>query len=118
MNLTLLGLAHATLTRDHPRVGVSGGGSSREVRKKVTAVFADMAGSTTLAETLDPEVYRQIVRAFFERMAKAIERHGGTVENFIGDEVMGIFGAPTAHGDDAMRAIRAARDMLTEFEAL
>ena len=96
----------------------SGGESSREVRKKVTAVFADMAGSTTLAENLDPELFRQVVRAFFERMEGAIKRHGGTVENFIGDEVMGIFGAPVSHGDDALRAVRAAAEMLTEVEEL
>ncbi len=95
-----------------------GGETSREVRKKVTAVFADMAGSTTLAETLDPELFRQVVRAFFERMARTIERHGGTVENFIGDEVMGIFGAPVAHGDDALRAVRAAAEMLSEMDEL
>ena len=88
------------------------------MRKKVTAVFADMAGSTRLAETLDPELYRQVVQAFFERMAKTIERHGGTVENFIGDEVMGIFGTPVAHGDDALRAVRAAAEMLSELEEL
>ncbi len=95
-----------------------GGESSLEVRKKVTAVFADMAGSTTLAEKLDPELFRQVVGAFFERMGATIERHGGTVENFIGDEVMGIFGAPVAHGDDALRAVHAAAEMLTEVEAL
>ena len=99
-------------------VARSGGETSREVRKKVTAVFADMAGSTRLAETLDPEVFRQIVQAFFERMAKTIERHGGTVENFVGDEVLGIFGAPVAEGDDALRAVRAAAEMLVEVEAL
>ena len=95
-----------------------GGETSREVRKKVTAVFADMAGSTALAETHDPELFRQVVRVFFERMAKTIERHGGTVENFVGDEVMGVFGAPVAHGDDALRAVRAASEMVAEIEAL
>jgi class 3 adenylate cyclase/tetratricopeptide (TPR) repeat protein len=95
-----------------------GGEPSPEVRKKVTAVFADMAGSTTLAETLDPELYRQVVQAFFERMARTIERHGGSVENFVGDEVMGIFGAPVAHGDDALRAVRAADRMLREVRDL
>lgn len=94
------------------------GGQAREVRKKVTAVFADMVGSTTLAEGLDPEIFRQVVTAFFERMERVITRHGGAVENFIGDEVAGIFGAPLAHGDDALRAVRAAREMLAEVEAL
>jgi class 3 adenylate cyclase/tetratricopeptide (TPR) repeat protein len=99
-------------------VGGKGDGAQRESRKKITAVFADLAGSTALAEGLDPEIFRQVVSAFFERMAKAIERHGGTVENFIGDEVAGIFGVPVAYGDDALRAVRAAIDMVSEVESL
>jgi class 3 adenylate cyclase/tetratricopeptide (TPR) repeat protein len=99
-------------------VGGRAGKNSREVRKKVTAVFADMAGSTALAEQLDPEVFRQVVQAFFERLAGAIERHGGTVENFVGDEVAGVFGVPVTHGDDALRAVRAAAEMMRELEAL
>jgi class 3 adenylate cyclase/tetratricopeptide (TPR) repeat protein len=91
---------------------------TREVRKKVTAVFADMAGSTSLAEGLDPEVFRQVVQAFFERLAGAIERYGGSVENFVGDEVAGVFGVPMTHGDDALRAVRAAEEMMRELEAL
>src|SRR5687768_10171931 len=77
-----------------------------------------MVGSTTLAETLDPEVFRQVLGLFFERMAAAIERHGGKVENFVGDEVVGIFGAPIAHGDDALRAVRAALELGPELDAL
>jgi class 3 adenylate cyclase/tetratricopeptide (TPR) repeat protein len=99
-------------------VGGRTGEASREARKKVTAVFADMAGSTALAERLDPEVFRQVVQAFFERLAGAIERHGGTVENFVGDEVAGVFGVPVTHGDDALRAVRAAGDMMRELETL
>jgi class 3 adenylate cyclase/tetratricopeptide (TPR) repeat protein len=99
-------------------VGGRAGNGSREVRKKVTAVFADMAGSTSLAEQLDPEVFRQVVEAFFERLAGAIERHGGSVENFVGDEVAGVFGVPVTHGDDALRAVRAAVEMMRELEAL
>jgi class 3 adenylate cyclase/tetratricopeptide (TPR) repeat protein len=99
-------------------VGGRAGEASREVRKKVTAVFADMAGSTALAERLDPEVFRQVVQAFFERLADAIDRHGGTVENFVGDEVAGVFGVPVTHGDDALRAVRAAGDMMRELETL
>ena len=93
-------------------------GTQREVRKTVTAIFADMVGSTTLAESLDPEVLRQVLGLFFERMAATIERHGGNVENFVGDEVVGIFGAPVAHGDDALRAVRAALELGSELEAL
>ena len=97
---------------------LSEGGTPREVRKTVTAVFADMVGSTALAEALDPEILRQVLSAFFERMTRAIERHGGTVENLVGDEVVGIFGAPLAHGDDALRAVRAALDLGPELEQL
>jgi class 3 adenylate cyclase/tetratricopeptide (TPR) repeat protein len=99
-------------------VGGSAAGGSREVRKKVTAVFADMAGSTALAEELDPEVFRQVVQAFFERLAGAIERHGGSVENFVGDEVAGVFGVPVTHGDDALRAVHAAAEMMSELGKL
>ena len=99
-------------------MAATGGETPREARKMVTALFADVVGSTALAEKLDPEVLRQVMLALFERMANAIERHGGTVENFIGDEVAGVFGAPVAHGDDALRAIRAAADMLAQVEAL
>ena len=81
-------------------------------------MFADMAGSTALAEQLDPEVFRQVVQAFFERLAGAIERHGGTVENFVGDEVAGVFGIPVTHGDDALRAVRAAGEMMRELDGL
>ncbi len=94
------------------------GDASRESRKIVTALFADVVGSTTLAEKLDPEVLRQVMMALFGRMANAIERHGGTVENFIGDEVAGVFGAPVAYGDDALRAVRAADDMLAQVDSL
>jgi class 3 adenylate cyclase/tetratricopeptide (TPR) repeat protein len=100
------------------RVGGRAGEGSREARKKVTAVFADMAGSTALAEQLDPEVFRQVVQAFFERLAAAIERHGGSVENFVGDEVAGVFGVPVTHDDDALRAVRAAREMMRDLEGL
>ncbi len=99
-------------------MGAYGGEASHESRKKVTALFADVVGSTALAETLDPEALRQVMMALFERMAKAIERHGGAVENFIGDEVAGVFGARITHGDDALRAVRAAADMLAEVAAL
>ncbi len=93
-------------------------GGAREVRKKITAVFADMAGSTALAEQLDPEVFRAVVRRFFERLAAVIEEHGGQIENLVGDEVSGLFGVPLTREDDAQRAVAAAVDMLSELEAL
>ena len=84
---------------------------SGERRKTVTALFADMVGSTALGESLDPEPLRQLMVRYFEQMAGAVRRHGGTVEKFIGDAVMAVFGVPRAHEDDALRALRAAAEM-------
>src|SRR4051812_20428936 len=83
----------------------------REVRKTVTVVFCDVTGSTALGEKLDPESLRHVMARYFEAMRAAIERHGGTVEKFIGDAVMAVFGVPVVHEDDALRAARAAIDM-------
>ena len=66
-----------------------------EVRKVVTVVFCDVTGSTALGERLDPEALRRVMRRYFDEMRAAIERHGGTVEKFIGDAVMAVFGLPT-----------------------
>jgi len=82
-----------------------------EVRKTVTILFADVIGSTELGERLDPESLRQMMTRYFQVMRAALERHGGTVEKFIGDAVMAVFGIPIVHEDDALRAIRAAVDM-------
>ena len=87
-------------------------------RRTVTVLFGDVSGSTELGESLDPEALRDLMSTFFEEMRGAIERHGGTVEKFAGDEVMAVFGVPVAHEDDALRAIRAADDMLTAVQAL
>jgi class 3 adenylate cyclase len=92
--------------------------SSREVRKTVTIVFCDLTGSTELGEQTDPEALRALLARYFERMKAIVEAHGGTVEKFIGDAVMAVFGIPTAHEDDALRACRAAvemRDALPEL---
>ena len=83
----------------------------REVRKTVTVVFCDVTGSTALAERLDPEALRRVMSRYFDEMRIAIERHGGTVEKFIGDAVMAVFGIPVLHEDDALRAVRATSDM-------
>ncbi len=93
-------------------------GVPREVRKTVTVVFADVTGSTALGERLDPESMRQIMTRYFEEMRTALERHGGTVEKFIGDAVMAVFGIPVVHEDDALRAVRAAFDMRRALAAL
>lgn len=82
-------------------------------RRVVTVMFADIIGSTPLADRLDPEDMRAILASYFNLMAEQIRRHGGTVEKYIGDAVMAVFGAPIAHEDDPDRAIRAALDMQT-----
>jgi predicted ATPase/class 3 adenylate cyclase len=87
-------------------------------RKTVTVVFCDVAGSTPLAEQLDPESMREVMTHFFRAMRGALERHGGTVEKFIGDAVMAVFGVPLLHEDDAIRAVRAAQAMRDELAAL
>ena len=89
-----------------------------EVRKTVTILFSDVAGSTALGERLDPESLREVMGRYFDVMRAAIERHGGTVEKFIGDAVMAVFGLPQAHEDDALRAVRAALDMRAGLDDL
>jgi class 3 adenylate cyclase len=94
--------------------------SHAEVRKVVTVVFCDVTGSTALAERLDPESVRHAMGRYFEEMRAIIERRGGTVEKFIGDAVMAVFGIPKIHEDDALRAVRAAsemRDAMTDLNA-
>jgi class 3 adenylate cyclase/tetratricopeptide (TPR) repeat protein len=80
----------------------------RQERKVVTVLFADLVGFTSRAETLDPEDVGAMLEAYHSRLKHELERHGGTVEKFIGDAVMALFGAPTAHEDDPERAVRAA----------
>jgi class 3 adenylate cyclase/tetratricopeptide (TPR) repeat protein len=87
-------------------------------RKTVTVVFCDLTGSTELGESTDPEALRALLARYFERMKVIVEAHGGSVEKFIGDAVMAVFGVPVAHEDDALRACRAAvemRDALPEL---
>jgi len=86
-------------------------------RKVVTVLFADLVGFTSRAESLDPEDVDAILRPYHEQLRSELERHGGTVEKFIGDAVMALFGAPVAHEDDPERAVRAAlaiRDAMTD----
>src|SRR6266516_2421271 len=84
---------------------------ARELRKTVTVLFCDLTGSTALGETLDPERLRALLARYFERMKAIVEGHGGSVEKFIGDAVMAVFGVPVLHEDDALRALRAASEM-------
>ena len=104
-----------------PRCGAAfaaaGSGAGRS-RRPVTVVFSDVVDSTALGERLDPETLRRVMERYFAQMRGALERHGGTVEKFIGDAVMAVFGMPTIHEDDALRAVRAADDMRHELQAL
>ena len=90
----------------------------QEVRKTVTVVFCDITGSTAMGERLDPESLRRVMARYFTEMRAALERHGGTVEKFIGDAVMAVFGVPAIHEDDALRAVRAAVEMRDAFRVL
>jgi class 3 adenylate cyclase/tetratricopeptide (TPR) repeat protein len=90
----------------------------RAVRKTVTLLFCDMVDSTPLGERLDPESLRRVLARWHESMRTALERHGGTVEKFVGDAVMAVFGLPVAHEDDALRAARAAADMRVALAAI
>jgi class 3 adenylate cyclase/tetratricopeptide (TPR) repeat protein len=87
-------------------------------RRTVTVLFADVADSTPLGERLDPESLRRVMSRFFEGMSAVLERHGGTVEKFIGDAVMAVFGIPELHEDDALRAVRAATELRQALAAL
>jgi class 3 adenylate cyclase/tetratricopeptide (TPR) repeat protein len=88
------------------------------VRKTVTILFSDVVTSTELAERLDPESMRRVMSRYFDEMQAIVERHGGTVEKFIGDEVMAVFGIPNVHEDDALRAVRAAAEMRDRLAVL
>jgi predicted ATPase/class 3 adenylate cyclase len=100
----------APLAPEEPGAGTS--------RRTVTVVFTDVVESTPLGERLDPEALRRVMSRYFERMRGIVERHGGTVEKFIGDAVMAVFGIPAVHEDDALRAVRAAVQMREELARL
>jgi class 3 adenylate cyclase/tetratricopeptide (TPR) repeat protein len=87
-------------------------------RKSVSVLFCDLVGSTELSEQLDPESLRTVLTRYFDHSSAVLERHGGTVEKFIGDAVMAVFGIPTLHEDDPMRAVRAAGELIEEVDAL
>src|SRR5262245_30421331 len=90
----------------------------RVTRKVVTVLFSDVVGSTPLGERLDPETLRRVIFRYFDEVRTALVAHGATIEKFIGDAVMAVFGVPTLHEDDALRAARAAlelRDRLAVF---
>lgn len=83
----------------------------QEVRKTVTVVFCDLKGSTELGDRLDSEAVREVLALYFSAMKPVLEGHGGTIEKYIGDAIMAVFGLPRMHEDDALRAVRAAAEM-------
>jgi len=91
--------------------------SGHEQRKWVTVLFCDLVQSTGLSER-DPEIFRRVQTRYFDEMEAIVKRHGGTVEKFIGDEVMAVFGVPVAHEDDALRAVRSGIEMQNALEVL
>jgi class 3 adenylate cyclase/tetratricopeptide (TPR) repeat protein len=98
--------------------GRSLGATREEARKVVTVLFADVVGSTAAGERHDPEAYQRVLNAHFDLMQALTERHGGTVEKFIGDAMMAVFGLPRIHEDDALRAVRAAAQIRAEIARL
>jgi class 3 adenylate cyclase len=90
----------------------------REVRKTVTAVFSDLVGSTPLGERLDPESLREVITRYYDCAAQVLARHGGTIQKFIGDAVLAVYGIPRLHEDDALRAVRAASELGGAIEEL
>src|SRR5215469_724743 len=84
---------------------------AQEVRKTVTLLFADIVDSSRLSLTLDAEALQNLVARYFGVMSAIIQRHGGTVERCVGDEILATFGVPMLHEDDALRAVRAAVEM-------
>jgi class 3 adenylate cyclase/tetratricopeptide (TPR) repeat protein len=92
--------------------------SPTEQRKVVTVLFSDVTGSTALGERLDPESLRHVLARYFDLASQVVDRHGGSVEKFIGDAVMAVFGVPQVHEDDALRAVRTADELRKALEPL
>jgi class 3 adenylate cyclase len=95
----------------------AGRAATADERKLVTIVFTDVSGFTALSEKLDPEKVRELINACFDWLVPVLQKYGGTIDKFIGDEIMALFGAPVAHEDDAERALRAALDMMDAIVA-
>ena len=95
-----------------------GAAAPTEQRKVVTVLFSDVTGSTALGERLDPESLRHVLARYFDLAGRVVERHGGSVEKFIGDAVMAVFGVPHVHEDDALRAVRAADELRKSLDPL
>ncbi|MBA2641924.1 MAG: zinc ribbon domain-containing protein, partial [Actinobacteria bacterium] len=101
-----------------PREAPSAPASRTAERRLVSVLFADLVGHTSFSEGRDAEDVRELLTRYFETARTTIERYGGTVEKFIGDAVMAVWGAPVAQEDDAERAVRAALDLAAAVSAL
>jgi class 3 adenylate cyclase/tetratricopeptide (TPR) repeat protein len=114
------GSASPTGSRFCARCGapIPDGTAPRDTRKVVTALFCDVVGSTALASELDPEAVHRVLRNYFEEISATVIRHGGTIEKFAGDAIFAVFGIPTLHEDDALRAVRAAAEIRERLPGL
>ena len=101
-----------------PPASAASSGRWAEERKLATVVFADIVGFSTIANDLEPDAVRELANAFFEPLSREVEGEGGTVMKYIGDGIMAVFGVPTAHEDDAVRAIRAALAMTSRVREI
>jgi class 3 adenylate cyclase/tetratricopeptide (TPR) repeat protein len=116
---TTCGEASTEGARFCPACGARLGEAPTLLRKTITSLFCDLAGSTALAESLaDPEAIHDVLTRYLAEMTTVIERHGGTLEKFAGDAILGTFGVPISHEDDALRAVRAAVEMRDALSAL
>src|SRR5215831_14273239 len=100
--------AIAALREQIAKIETGGGAPIADERKLVTIVFTDVSGFTALSEKLDPEKVRELINACFDWLVPIVQKYGGTIDKFIGDEIMALFGAPIAHEDDPERALWVA----------
>jgi class 3 adenylate cyclase/tetratricopeptide (TPR) repeat protein len=112
------GVAPSTETTARDASGATSAPAAIAERRLVSVLFADLVGFTTIAEDRDPEQVRELLDGYFQTMREIVARYGGAVEKFIGDAVMAVWGAPTAHEDDAERAVRAALEMVEAVHGL
>jgi len=97
--------AIAALRQQMAQIETGSGARIGDERKLVTIVFTDVSGFTALSEKLDPEKVRELINACFDWLVPVVQKYEGTIDKFIGDEIMALFGAPIAHEDDAERAL-------------
>ena len=118
VNPAIVALRHQIDQLDQPtKPGSPTPAAVPEERKTVTVLFADVSGFTALAEKLDPEEVRAVINACFDQLVPVVQKYAGTIDKFIGDEIMALFGAPQAHENDPERALRAALELMERISA-